>query len=139
MPRPDQEPVGTDERFDSSEIGGAFLEIVLDRDGLSIEGERAKVGVALEDVEEARHHRNEAGAVSLEPLVPLAVPVRVRDHEGAPVKAPPDERDRARREEAEDDADGDAAEHVEWVMDTDDDARERAGDPEQENWHAIAR
>src|SRR5438094_770994 len=99
MPRPDEEPVGPDERFDSPEVSGAFLEIVLDRDGLSVEGERAKVGVALEDVQEARDHRNEAGAVSLEPLVPLAVPVRVRDHEGAPAEASPDarEHDRAGR------------------------------------------
>src|SRR2546430_4629537 len=125
MPRPDQEPVGPDERFDSPEVGGPFLEIVLDRDGLSVEGERAKVGVALEDVEETRHHRNEAGAVSLEPLVPLAVPVRVRDHEGAPAEAPPDERDRARGEETEDDADGHAAKHVGWGVDADDDAGER--------------
>ena len=39
VPRPDEEPVGPDERFDSREVSGAFLEIVLDRDGLSIEGE----------------------------------------------------------------------------------------------------
>src|SRR5437016_724972 len=51
----------------------------------------------------------------------------------------PDERLRARGEETEDDADGHAAEHVEWVMNTDHHARERAGDPEQENGHAIAR
>src|SRR5438477_10270024 len=81
MPRPDEEPVGSDERFDSREIGGPFLEIVLDRDGLSIERERAKVRVAFEDVQEARHHRNEAGAVSLEPLVTLAALVRVRGYE----------------------------------------------------------
>src|SRR2546430_14517566 len=118
MPRPDEEPVGPDERFDSPEVGGAFLEIVLDRDGLSIEGERAKVGVALEDVEEARHHRNEAGAGSLEPLVPLAGPVRVRDPEGAPVEAPPGGRDRARRGEAADDGGGDAAQHGAWGMGT---------------------
>src|SRR5438477_2593755 len=139
MPRPDEGPVGSDERFDSREIGGPFLEIVLDRDGLSIERERAKVRVAFEDVQEARHHRNEAGAVSLEPLVPLAVPVRVRDHERAPTEAPPDERDRTRCEETEDDADGDAAKHVERVVNADDDAGERAGDPEQQNGHAIAR
>src|SRR5207245_10089045 len=96
MPRPDEEPVGPDERFDTTEVGGAFLEIVLDRDGLSIEGERAKVGVAFEDVQEARHHRNEAGAVSLERFVPLGVPVRVRDQEGAQAAAPAEGRYRAR-------------------------------------------
>src|SRR5439155_275834 len=39
MPRPDEEPVGPDERFDPPEVSGAFLEIVLDRGGLSGEGE----------------------------------------------------------------------------------------------------
>src|SRR2546430_15071743 len=92
MPRPDEEPVGPDERFDSPEVGGAFLEIVLDRDGLSIEGERAKVGVALQDVEEARHHRNEAGAGSPQPPRPLAGPRPGPGHEGAPAGGPPGQR-----------------------------------------------
>ena len=65
--------------------------------------------------------------------------MRVRDHEGAPAEASPDARDRARGEEPEHDADGHAAEHVEWVMNADHHARERARDPEQENGHAIAR
>src|SRR5438552_7539051 len=129
MPRTDEQAICADERFDPGAVGRAFFEIVLDGDGLSVERERPKVGIAPEDVQEARHHREEPRAVSLEPLVPLAVPMRVRDHEGTPAKAPAHERDDARRENAEDDADDDAAEHIEGVMDPDDDPRERGGYP----------
>src|SRR5438552_1905379 len=139
VPGTDEEPIGADERVDSRALALAFLEIVLDRDGLAVEREGPEVGIALEDIQQARHHRDEPRAVSLESFVPLAVPVRVWDHEGAPAKTPANERDGPRREDAEHDADGHAAEHVERVMNADDDARERRGAAEQENRHGTAR
>src|SRR5437773_5230159 len=116
VPWADEQAIGFDERLDARDVGGTLLEIVLDRDGLSIEGERAEVRVALEDVEEAGDHRHEPRAVALEALVPLAVPVRVRDDERAPAESPAEQRDGAGREEPGDDADRHAANHVVGVV-----------------------
>src|SRR5207245_10517909 len=84
-------------------------------------------------------HRHEALAVALEALVPLAIPVRVRDDEGAPALPAAHGRDRARREKARRDADGGAGKDVERVVSADDDARERRGDGEEQREHAKAR
>ena len=139
MPRSDEEALGLHERFDPWPVGGSFLQVVLNRDGLSVECERAELPVALEDVKEARHHRDEPRAVTLEALVPLAVPVRVRDHECAPPEPAPQKRDGARREKARGDANGHPAKHIEGVMDPDDDAREGRGGPEEKDRCAIFR
>src|SRR2546422_1078921 len=93
MPWPNEEAIRFDERLDTRAVSRALLEIVLDRDRLSVECERAEFRVALEKVEEARHHRDEPRTVTLEALVPLAVPVRVGDHEGAPPEPAPRKRD----------------------------------------------
>src|SRR5712691_12642702 len=100
MPRPDEETLCAHEGLDPRPVLGALLEMVLDRDGLSVEREGAEVPVALKDVEEPRDHRDESRAIAFEPLVPLAVPVRVRDHERAPAETAPQEGDRSRRREA---------------------------------------
>src|SRR5207247_5055771 len=84
MPRADEEAIGSYERRDTGHVGGSLLEIVLDGDRLTVEGERAEAGIALEEVEEARDHRDEPRAVALEALVPLAIPVLVRDQECGP-------------------------------------------------------
>src|SRR6266568_5470031 len=69
VPRTDEQAIGSDERFDPGAIGRTLLEIVLDRDRLSVERERTEVGIALEAVEQVRHPRDEPRAVSLEPFV----------------------------------------------------------------------
>src|SRR5216683_109351 len=57
VPGTDEESVGSDECFDSRQVRGALLEVILDRDGLAVEGERTEVGIAVENVEEVRNHR----------------------------------------------------------------------------------
>ena len=139
VPRPDEEPLGPDERLDALPVGGPLLEMILDGDGLPIEGEGSKGGIALEQVQEPRDHRDQARPVALEALVPLAVPVGVRHHERSPPEPAADDRDRARRDEPGRGPDGDPAEDVERVMDADHHAGEGGGDPEQQQGHPISR
>ena len=113
--------------------------MVLDRDRLTVKRERPEFAIALEQIEQTRDHHNEPRPVHLELLVPLAIPVRVRDDEGAPTKAAAQQRDRRRSREARDRADRHPAKHVEGVMDADHDAGDRGGDPEQQERPAVAR
>jgi len=99
--------------------------VVLERDHLPVERERPEAWLTLEEVEERPDHRDEARAEALESLVPLAIPVRVRDDEDAPRQHPPEPRHDVRRREAAEDADDHATEHVERVVDADDHARQR--------------
>src|SRR5439155_20988544 len=139
MPWPDEETLGAHEGLDPRPVLWDLLEMVLDGDGLSVEREGAEVPVSLQDVEEPRDHWDESRAIAFEPLVPLAVPVRVRDHERAPAETAPQESDRPRCRDAGDHADRHPAEDVEGVMHADDDARQRRCDAEQQDRRAIAR
>ena len=103
---------------------------------MAVEGERAEGAVAFEEVEKLRHHRHEPSAIALETLVPLAIPVRVRDHERTPAHAAAHERDGQRRAEPRDNADERAGGHVERVVHTDRDALECDGDREEQRRQA---
>src|SRR5712692_8690274 len=105
VPRTDEKALGPDQRFDPRPILRALLEMVFDCDRLSVERERAERRLALEQVEQPGDHRYEPRAIALEALLPLAIPVRMRNDEDAPAHAAAHERDRARRGEAGDRAD----------------------------------
>src|SRR5437899_10849178 len=105
MPRPDEETLGVHQGLDSRPVFGALLEMVLDRDRLSVERERPEVGVSLQDVEEPRDRRDESRAIALEPLVPLAVPMRVWDHERTQAQTAPHESEHPRARQASTHAD----------------------------------
>src|SRR2546425_13048096 len=113
MPWPDEETPGAHEGLDPGPVLWDLLEMVLDGDGLSVEGEGGEVPVPLQDVEEPRDHWDESRAIAFEPLVPLAVPVRVRDHERAPAETAPQESDGPRDGHAGDLPSRASAEYIE--------------------------
>jgi len=79
VPRADEQPVRAHERLDPRPIGRLDREMVLERDGLPVERERPEARLALEQIEERADHRHESSPEALEALVPLAIPVGVRN------------------------------------------------------------
>ena len=139
VPGTDEQPIRADERLDPPAIAGADGQVVLERDRLAIEGERAEPRLALEQIEQVAEHRHQLGAEALEPLVPLAVPVGVRDDERAPGEQAQHPRDDRRGGKAPGDADDGAAERVERVMDADEDPRQPDRERQQERERPEAR
>src|SRR6266540_24957 len=124
VPRTDEESFRADKFLDARSIFRPLLEVIFDRDHVSVEGEGPELGVALEKVEELRDHRNETRAIALEPFVPFAVPMRMRDDVGAPARAPAQPCDDERRAQTGDDADERPGQHVAGVVHTKRDALE---------------
>src|SRR6266511_4676516 len=58
VPRPDEKTLRAYERLQARPIGGPHLEIVLGPDAVTVERERTERAVALEKIEELRHHRH---------------------------------------------------------------------------------
>ena len=78
-PRPDAEPPVLHLARDVLFGAGADLEVVLDRGDLTVEVEVTEPGVGVQNVEQLVHRVHELQPVALERLVPLSVPVRMRD------------------------------------------------------------
>src|SRR5439155_21259172 len=68
-----------------------IAEVILQRDGLAVEGEPIDAPGALELRDDAVDGRKQARTVSRDRLVPLAIPMRVRHHDRAPGHARPRE------------------------------------------------
>ena len=77
VPRTSLETAGGEQRRELGRAFGSDLEIVLEHDGLTIE--EKTLAVAGRMVEELVDERDETLAESNEWMVPLAIPVRVRD------------------------------------------------------------
>ena len=78
-PRPDAEPSGLHLARDVLLGARPDLEVVLYRGDLTVEVEMTEPGVRVQNVEQLVHRVHELQPVALERLVPLSVPVRVRD------------------------------------------------------------
>ena len=64
-----------------------YLQVVLQRHRLPVEHEVPVLGVRVQQVQQRVHHPHQPRAELLERLVPLAVPVRVRDDDECAVHA----------------------------------------------------
>ena len=90
LPRPDRQPPGLDQRGDAVAVLRPDLQVVVHAGQLPVEGE-VVVGLALHRVEHLVEQRHQPQPEALEGLVPLPVPVRVRDDDdfGGHAASPP--------------------------------------------------